>query len=455
MPGATRRMSLERLEGRELLTTISIADATMNEIGSPSAFVTAGSGGLSSPDGITLGPDGNLVRRRQQRRRPPLQRHDRGLHQHVRFPGLGRTLRPDGELPRFRSRRQPLRFQREHQSGPGVQRQHRRLRQGLRRGRVRRTHRSPRPDVRVRTATFTSPASMSTPAPTASCATRARRPPRPAAHCPPPASPGRPSSRNLKRCRREWWRPRGGPGQLIFGPDGNLYVDGGYSQGINRYDGTTGAFLNTFVAQGTGGLAGGRGMAFDQEGRLYVGDSSDAVHRYDSQGNFLGDLLVNSVNPSLVQAGRDDLRHPGKPPHQWQRLQHGRALRPRRDGEPGRAQLDARERELRDGGRHRPGRERLLRPVRHRHLRAGPDVADDPARDPGRSRCWTATRRFSVQLSNPTGGATIGTGTATVTIVDPTRQFSVADTSAIEGDHTAHYRGAFVQGHPRQSASAS
>ena len=25
----------------------------------------------------------------------------------------------------------------------------------------------------------------------------------------------------------------------------------------------------------------------------------NAVHRYDAQGNFLGDLLVNSVNPSL------------------------------------------------------------------------------------------------------------------------------------------------------------
>src|SRR5207237_8498148 len=49
---------------------------------------------------------------------------------------------------------------------------------------------------------------------------------------------------------------------------------------------------------------------------------------------------------------------------------------------------------------------------------------------------------FSVQLSNPTGGATIASGTATVTIVDPTRQFSIPDSSALEGDHTAHYRGA-------------
>ena len=50
-PRATRsrRMSLERLEGRELLTTISVSDASLNEIGDVSAFVAAGSGGLSSP----------------------------------------------------------------------------------------------------------------------------------------------------------------------------------------------------------------------------------------------------------------------------------------------------------------------------------------------------------------------------------------------------------------------
>src|SRR5262249_53579729 len=55
---------------------------------------------------------------------------------------------------------------------------------------------------------------------------------------------------------------------------------------------------------------------------------------------------------------------------------------------------------------------------------------------------------FGVQLNNPTGGATIGTGTGTVTIVDPARQLSVTSASAIEGDHTAHYRGAFVVAPP-------
>src|SRR5262249_16312303 len=74
----------------------------------------------------------------------------------------------------------------------------------------------------------------------------------------------------------------------IFGRDGNLYVDGSQTVGILRYNGTTGAFMDTFVPGGRGSLAYGRGMAFDQEGRLYVADSGHGVHRYDAQGNFLG-----------------------------------------------------------------------------------------------------------------------------------------------------------------------
>jgi hypothetical protein len=55
-----------------------------------------------------------------------------------------------------------------------------------------------------------------------------------------------------------------------------------------------------------------------------------------------------------------------------------------------------------------------------------------------------------VQLSNPTGGATIGTGSATVTRVDDdaSRQFTVSDTTSIEGDRSAHSRDAFIEEYP-------
>jgi hypothetical protein len=62
----------------------------------------------------------------------------------------------------------------------------------------------------------------------------------------------------------------------------------------------------------------------------------------------------------------------------------------------------------------------------------------------------TGNVSFSIQLSNPGGGTTIGAGTGTVNEIvnDATRQFAIGDASAIEGDSTAHYRGAFVQGPP-------
>src|SRR6516164_4856383 len=55
-----RRLHIEALEDRTVPTTISVASATLNEIGNVSAFIAAGSGGLSSPSALTLGPDGNL-----------------------------------------------------------------------------------------------------------------------------------------------------------------------------------------------------------------------------------------------------------------------------------------------------------------------------------------------------------------------------------------------------------
>src|SRR5262245_18679939 len=54
------RLGVERLEDRTVPATISVADATLNELAAPTFLVPSGSGGLNNPNGLTLGPDGDL-----------------------------------------------------------------------------------------------------------------------------------------------------------------------------------------------------------------------------------------------------------------------------------------------------------------------------------------------------------------------------------------------------------
>lgn len=74
-----------------------------------------------------------------------------------------------------------------------------------------------------------------------------------------------------------------GPGAVLFGADGLLYVSSFDSDAILRYDGETGAFVDVFVPTGEGGLNGpDAGMVFGADGALYVPSYySDEVLRYD------------------------------------------------------------------------------------------------------------------------------------------------------------------------------
>ena len=60
---------------------------------------------------------------------------------------------------------------------------------------------------------------------------------------------------------------------LAFGPDGNLYVGSGgdgTNSSVLRFNGTTGAFIDTFVSAGSGGLNRTFGFVFGADGNLYV-----------------------------------------------------------------------------------------------------------------------------------------------------------------------------------------
>ncbi len=153
----------------------------------------------------------------------------------------------------------------------------------------------------------------------------------------------------------------------------------------------------------------GRGMAFDQDGRLYVGDY-EPTPSIATTPRAISSAICSSV-PSTRRfpnrrewpsTPRDDLLITCQDSNAV--VQYDRGV----DVTPLRGQLDARERELRDGGRHCPGRNQLLCPVRHGHLRPGQTsqmillaTQEDPQA--------TGNVSFSVQLSNPTGGATIAT----------------------------------------------
>jgi sugar lactone lactonase YvrE len=428
-----QRLYLEPLEDRTVPTTISIAGASINEIGSPSAFITAGSGGLQSPSWSILGSDGNLYVASNGSRSAVLRYNattgafidtfvapGSGGLSNPGVTAFGMAFGPDGNLYVVSGgTNQVLEYN--GTTGAFLQ--------------VFISAGSGGLNV-PRAVTFGADGNLYVPSRDNNSVMRYQGPLSSSPGTPLPATGQSgatfvaPSSGGLLK-----------PLYCIFGPDGNLYVDGSQTVGVLRYNGTTGAFIDTFVP----GVPGGRGMVFDPEGRLYVGDSSHSIHRYDAQGDFLGDLLVNAVSPTLSEPlgltfdAQGALLISCNSSNTVVRYDRGvvvslsaasaTPISVNYTTADGSALAGTDYYALSGTVTFAPGqtsREILL---------ATQETASLDGND-----------NFSVQLSNPTGGATIATGTATVTIVDPTRQFSLGDASAIEGDHTAHYRGAFVQG---------
>ncbi|MEM9354842.1 MAG: hypothetical protein AAGB04_01395 [Pseudomonadota bacterium] len=91
---------------------------------------------------------------------------------------------------------------------------------------------------------------------------------------------------------------------IIYGPDGNAYVASIMGK-VVRYNGTTGAFIDNFVPEGTGGLSTPTGLTFGPDGNLYVGDfGSNAVLRYKGETGEFVDVFasgagLNNPNPGL------------------------------------------------------------------------------------------------------------------------------------------------------------
>jgi len=99
------------------------------------------------------------------------------------------------------------------------------------------------------------------------------------------------------------------PGFISYGPDGNIYVDSGDIQHagslafekISRFDGTSGGFIDTFVPQGSGGT-----FTFGPDGNLYLvnGYTDNVIKRFDGRnGTFLGPFAGGLISSDVDYPG--------------------------------------------------------------------------------------------------------------------------------------------------------
>jgi WD40 repeat protein len=110
---------------------------------------------------------------------------------------------------------------------------------------------------------------------------------------------------------RALYSPRG----VAFGPDGQLYVGSATTnyQGcqVLRFNGQTGAFVDTFVPAGSGGLGDISDMCFGPDGKLYVVCSARGILRYSGlDGHFIslfGSFPTNVYPRNLAFGPSGDL----------------------------------------------------------------------------------------------------------------------------------------------------
>ena len=89
---------------------------------------------------------------------------------------------------------------------------------------------------------------------------------------------------------------------ILPGPEGSLLVASVVSNSIERYDADTGLHLGTFASGGT--LKWPRGMATGPDGNLYVSSANDGILRYDGlTGDFIDEFAPISAGGPTISHG--------------------------------------------------------------------------------------------------------------------------------------------------------
>lgn len=431
------RLELETLEDRVVpsAVSISVGDATINEIGGVSAFVASGSGGLSGPKDLTLGPDGNLYVASS------------GTSSVLRFSAVGQLLGtfvtansgglatpfglafgPDNNLYVGSEGTNAI-YEYSGTTGTFVSTFVSAGSGGLN---------DPKGMV------FGQDGNLYISSHASNSILRYQGPAGPAPGSPLPAT-GQSGALFVAAGSGGMANPK----DLVFGPAGDLYVaSGAPNHAVLRFDGATGIFNNTFVAPGAGGLGSPTGLAFDQDGRLYVADqNTNAVHRFDNQGQYLDDPVVSIASSLRVPVGiifdvQGSLLISSRDSNEVARYDRGVVVT-LSAASPSPVSVDyATADDSATSGDYSAQAGTVTFAPGETMRRVVFVTKDDVLVESNES--------FNVQLSNATGGTAIADGSAVVTIVDDDapRLITITDTSAIEGDHSAHYRGAFVQSLP-------